>query len=328
MPLIVTPFLSKRKGFTLIELLVVIAIIAILVALLLPAVQQAREAARRSQCKNNLKQFGLAFHSYLDVHRAFPPGTIGSNSQANIACFWLGLLPFIEQTPIFSQYQFVHNGQNSTTNRNLLASLRSNIFFCPSSPLQRYTHITSQVPHAPQPTYAGIAGIVDSRAIQVERGLVNGNGVLPPNKAVKIAEVTDGTSNTIMMGEQSDFGFDTNGTAREMRSSGVFSFTAGSNGNGTPGEATTWNGAHVYQTTCIRYPINHKAYTTNRGLGIGNTSDLTLGGEANKPIQSIHPGGAHVLLCDGSVRFANQNMQFEMFKDLCQRASNQVIGEW
>lgn len=322
---------SHKKGFTLIELLVVIAIIAVLIALLLPAVQQAREAARRSQCKNNLKQIGLAMHNYLDVHRVFPPGGIGwaTGNNNNISNFWLGLLPFIEQTPIFSQYQFKPVGQSIPANQNALATLRSDLFFCPSTPLRRYTPSTNQVPNAPQPTYAGISGIDDARAIQVARGRVNGDGVLPPNKAVKIAEITDGTSNTIMIGEQSDFGFDADGTPREMRSSGVFSIATSCNGNGTPGESTSWSGgAFTYQITTIRYPLNHKKYTTDRTLGIGNTSDLTLGGETNKPIQSIHAGGAHVLLADGAVRFASESMDFDLFKILCQRASNKVAGEW
>lgn len=322
---------SHKKGFTLIELLVVIAIIAVLIALLLPAVQQAREAARRSQCKNNLKQVGLAMHNYLDVHRVFPPGGIGwsTGNNGNISNFWLGLLPFIEQTPIFSQYEFQPIGQNNSNNRNALASLRSNLFFCPSSPLRRYTSTSLQVKNAPQPTYAGISGVDDANAIQVERGRVNGNGVLPPNKAVKIAEITDGTSNTIMIGEQSDFGFSEDGTPREMRSSAIFSLAVSCSGNGTPGERTTWPGGNqTYHMTTVRYPINHKEYTMDRSLGIGNESDQTLAGETNKPVQSIHSGGAHVLMADGSVRFASQSMDFDLFKTLCQRASGNVAGEW
>ncbi|WP_437231009.1 DUF1559 domain-containing protein [Planctomicrobium sp. SH661] len=316
------------RGFTLIELLVVIAIIAVLIALLLPAVQQAREAARRSQCKNNLKQLGLAFHNYVDVHRILPPGGIGTTLQTNISSFWLNLLPFIEQTIIFSKYQFIATAQDSATNQNLMASLRSELFFCPSTPCPRFSKAPAQLANAPQPTYAGIAGVVDSRAISVERGLVNGNGVLPPNKAVKLAEITDGTSNTIMMGEQSDFGYDSNKTPSEMRSGGVFSIVASCNGNGTPGEATTWAGNQTYNMTTIRYPLNHKIYTTDRALGIGNTTPDSAGGETNKPIQSIHAGGAHVLVCDGSVRFASQSIDFDLFKILAQRASNQVPGEW
>ena len=182
--------------------------------------------------------------------------------------------------------------------------------------------------NAPQPTYAGIAGVVGANPISVDRGIVSGNGVLPSNKAVKISEITDGTTNTVMLGEQSDFGFDSANKPIEMRSSAVFSIGVSSNGNGTPGESTTWNGNQTYNITCIRYPLNHKIYTTDRTLGIGNTSPDSAGGETNKPIQSIHAGGAQLLLCDGSVKFASQSISFDLFKNLAQRASNQIVGEW
>jgi prepilin-type N-terminal cleavage/methylation domain-containing protein len=101
---------SKRSGFTLIELLVVIAIIAVLIALLLPAVQQAREAARRSQCKNNLKQIGLALHNYHDMANSFPIGVnssfIGTGGQRWGVSFWTLLLPYLDQAPVYNQFSF------------------------------------------------------------------------------------------------------------------------------------------------------------------------------------------------------------------------------
>src|SRR6056297_2334814 len=94
----------RRAGFTLIELLVVIAIIAILVALLLPAVQQAREAARRSSCKNNLKQLGLAIHNYHDTHSRFPFGYMLDSSNLNVSSFGTQILPFLEQSALWDQW--------------------------------------------------------------------------------------------------------------------------------------------------------------------------------------------------------------------------------
>ena len=106
--------MKKKKGFTLIELLVVIAIIAILIALLLPAVQQAREAARRTQCKNNLKQVGLALHNYHDVALSFPIGSNASNTNSNGdghwgVSWWARILPYADQAPLYNTLQFEGN---------------------------------------------------------------------------------------------------------------------------------------------------------------------------------------------------------------------------
>src|SRR5690606_10195612 len=123
---------QKHKGFTLIELLVVIAIIAILVALLLPAVQQAREAARRSSCKNNLKQLGLALHNYHDTYTLFPQGQfyIEGGSSWHGHSGWVSLLPFLEQNAIYDQWNHnlhVYSGTNSSLRQNKLSA-----FQCPS----------------------------------------------------------------------------------------------------------------------------------------------------------------------------------------------------
>src|SRR5690606_29045010 len=126
---------QRRQGFTLIELLVVIAIIAVLIALLLPAVQQAREAARRSQCKNNLKQLGLAMHNYLDVHGVFPFGQIyfttrpSGATDSRVSWFWM-ILPFVEQSAVYSKLDFTvptYSSPNSSVNTTPMPG-----FYCPS----------------------------------------------------------------------------------------------------------------------------------------------------------------------------------------------------
>ena len=125
----------SRRGFTLIELLVVIAIIAILVALLLPAVQQAREAARRSSCKNNMKQLGLALHNYHDVHSCFPPGSFGNANSSRATNWRASILPFIEQGPAYDQINFEtgsfwgHSGPFS--GNVVLQTLRVETYVCP-----------------------------------------------------------------------------------------------------------------------------------------------------------------------------------------------------
>lgn len=138
---------TNRRGFTLIELLVVIAIIAILIALLLPAVQQAREAARRSQCRNNLKQIGLALHNYHDNYNAFPPGALAMNvttgvayklgdaepSRSNVGGGWgwsTFILPFIDQAPLYSSLN--PNGNNFPLNPTALTRTILPVYICPS----------------------------------------------------------------------------------------------------------------------------------------------------------------------------------------------------
>ena len=123
---------TPRPGFTLIELLVVIAIIAILVALLLPAVQQAREAARRTQCKNNLKQIGIALHSYHDVYKTFPPAYIPDEDGKPMHSWRVLILPFIEQQALYEQYDF--NEPWDGPNNSQLANVVISVYQCPSSP--------------------------------------------------------------------------------------------------------------------------------------------------------------------------------------------------
>ena len=148
---------SKRSGFTLIELLVVIAIIAILVALLLPAVQQAREAARRSSCKNNLKQMGLALHNYHDTYRVFPPGNVIKSHHSTA---FLHMLPQLEMGNVYDQLDFAPNiafwfgHPNAAVNRPALDGTKVPAYFCPSSPLpdtknQGCSSCTGGVPECP-----------------------------------------------------------------------------------------------------------------------------------------------------------------------------------
>src|SRR5947207_281778 len=129
----------RRLGFTLIELLVVIAIIAVLVALLLPAVQQAREAARRSQCKNNLKQIGLALHNYLDAYTKFPIGSANTQPGGWGSPLWVAILPYIDEAPRYNKWDFntAQTGwiDGNANNGALVNGKKMGKWFCPSSPL-------------------------------------------------------------------------------------------------------------------------------------------------------------------------------------------------
>lgn len=193
----------RARGFTLIELIVVIAVIAVLVALLLPSVQQARETARRSQCINNLKQFGLAFNSYHDVHNVFPPGEIHGDSSGivhaeawghhigNWACF---LFPYLDLATVYNQLDFEANPQYTPTNRRML-QLRIAVHLCPSDPFDGLT----------EPWGGGNARIMHyfavSHSSEIEHNTHPMNGIFYNDSKVGFRLVRDGTSNTAMLAE-------------------------------------------------------------------------------------------------------------------------------
>lgn len=184
---------NRKRGFTLIELLVVIAIIAILIALLLPAVQQARESARRSQCKNNLKQWGIALHNYHDAHSAFPMG----KSALRHWTFRSMLLPFVDQVPLYEQVDFEFHPHcfdyalatfPDTPTDDVLS-----LYLCASDPMSGRISSGPLGDHAPG-AYLGIRG--DSAVPGVY------NGALYTDSATRFRDLTDGTSNTLILGER------------------------------------------------------------------------------------------------------------------------------
>lgn len=216
---------SRKRGFTLIELLVVIAIIAILIALLLPAVQQAREAARRSQCKNNLKQLGLALHNYHDTHRVFPPAAINPGSlncssvyaQDNIlnhTCFQM-MLPFLDQAPLYNLYNWSipsgpakhsscsHTAPATTSNQFSVIDSNLGVFLCPSdpgTPKGTDTGGTYYSNGAHRTSYGVAANQYDSsKTASFQDDTYATKAALGLNGSAKISSITDGSSNTILL---------------------------------------------------------------------------------------------------------------------------------
>jgi prepilin-type N-terminal cleavage/methylation domain-containing protein len=332
----------RRRGFTLIELLVVIAIIAILIALLLPAVQQAREAARRTQCKNNLKQIALALHNYNDVYNTFP---IGNNANGWGVSFWVGLLPYVEQGNVFSQMSFdgpsagYTGGGATAPNPGQLINgplVRGKVFqflACASSPLPTLKDtgggIQTQIAN-----YAGIAGAVDDAPGGVffnstgspqlnsdnccscpVQGVHARGGVLVAIKAVKFADITDGTSNVMAVSEQSDF-------AKNAASQNVVITNNHGWMMGTSGLSETTNQRHFNLTT-VRYPPNAvKAVGGSVLPGVCNNDG------ANNGLYSPHTGGVQCALADGSARFISENIDLVTLKRLATRNDGQVLGEF
>ncbi|MCA8986082.1 MAG: DUF1559 domain-containing protein [Planctomycetaceae bacterium] len=285
--------LRQRRGFTLIELLVVIAIIAILVALLLPAVQQAREAARRSSCKNNLKQIGLALHNYHDTHRVFPPSSIrGRDTTTGAECgngFSWGalLLPFLEEAAVY-------DGLNPTigiftgSNKTFIQSLAAFDFaLCPSDserPKVRTANGTADANYMssiPCTSYYGSAGAFNNWGDNGNNKLAGGILVMDPSKPCTMGSIKDGTSNTIAVGEKSGSVW------------GGGSWLGYNHGTQVQCVGTDFvNGPDWYLCYAL-YPISNK-------LPVPSQSSNRFGSE--------HDGGAQFLMGDGAVRFISENV--------------------
>lgn len=306
---------NVRRGFTLIELLVVIAIIAVLIALLLPAVQQAREAARRSQCKNNLKQIGLAMHNYHDVFNLFPPGYVAkiprniTSSEKSLWAWGAFILPYVDQAPLYNTLQ-VGNVLLETQMTNNLAACQTPLsaFRCPSDvgpALNNYTDAmfpSSVVTNWYNANVQNVAGttlpIATSNYVMASNPGVSTTPPVDPtgsagaalgvgfqNSNVGTRDITDGTSNVILVGERawSHHGL-TYGAGTVLGFSAAVCDASGS--------------------------ANVKAAGMNV-LGIQcNAINSTLSNSHDRRgFSSPHVGGAHFVLCDGSVRFISENIQ-------------------
>lgn len=308
------------SGFTLIELLVVIAIIAVLIALLLPAVQQAREAARRSQCKNNLKQIALALHNYHDSMNVLPPGAINPGVQTlgglpytstcSTDCrntpFTLMLLPYLDQAPLYNQLNFnlamggaqrSGTGPDASVNGAVFANTNLNVFACPTD-----------VKYADPRTVAGNAhyAITNGRRTSYwfpaidrleDRGLTwssdtSGNrAMFGINGAARLTDIKDGTSNTMMLSE-------------------------------TP-----------FQKNYIDYGPYWNAWNYTSGVEFGQIINSKAGSSGCKCPNawgggSAHVGGMHYAKADGSVGFLSENAAFTIVQGLVTISKQEILGEY
>lgn len=289
----------SRRAFTLIELLVVIAIIAILIGLLLPAVQKVREAAARMKCSNNLKQIGLGLHNYHDTNGTFPAGYYNSGTFCYTG-WQLQLLPYLEQQNLWNQsYAWLKAHQYQTdTNSFPAAGFNMAMFVCPSNtrqPTYVYGGVTYELT-----SYMGCAGTTSNFP-------VSGDGVLYCNSKVRLTDITDGTSETIAVGE------------RPVTGDMYFGWGFSPYGYGA-GDGDTVLGSK--DSTLAVYMGD---LSTNIGLQTPRQPNTTAEIDGAH-YWSFHTGGANFLYCDGSVHFLSYSAG-SVFPMLCTRSTGEVFTQ-
>lgn len=308
------PRTPRRSAFTLIELLVVIAIIAILVGMLLPAVQKVRESASRSRCQNNLAQIAKALHNYESAKGRLPAGAdINPTTQcAGADCrgngMWIALLPYIEQDNVVANYDFfASSGWNTPPNNTAIGANPIKIYVCASD--------KDWSAYPTRRTYFGVAG---GKTLMSHgwRGDVYFDGIFNINRSKTMLEITDGTSNTLAVGENT-----------HRAKWGIVNY-----GDGVLGGPTAWNSG----SACVKTPnacadVNQSYGRDVRNLKYPlNTRIATIADDMDNdlPFSSGHIGGTHFLFADGHVAFIGNAVDMTTLRNLSTYNGGEVLGEY
>ena len=318
----------QRRGFTLVELLVVIAIIGILVALLLPAVQAAREAARRMQCSNHLHQLGIGLHNYVNTHGAFPMNRTGKTLHNWSALSMIA--PYIEQTNMYNRLDFRAYPYTTVTGAGTVADGSVNlpaaqtviaIYLCPSDP----AGVINPDGLAPTNYLFNVgSGLVNYGSIRTSASGVAPDGIAYEASGIRFADIVDGTSHTLAVGESTKgiggglapFAGDVR--RQHMRGSSIFpACNAGPTSKVWYGDrGDKWiSGSFPHGAmTFFLSPNSQKADCLS-----GNSTQALMGP------RSYHPGGVHALFCDGHVAFLSDSLATDTMRAMASRAGREVL---
>jgi prepilin-type N-terminal cleavage/methylation domain-containing protein/prepilin-type processing-associated H-X9-DG protein len=354
---------ARRRGFTLVELLVVIAIIAVLIALLLPAVQKVREAANRSQCQNNLKQIGLALHSYESAYARLPPNSVpmtGSTSTAFGDRYgWPVLvLPYLEQQQLFLTVDMSKRYFDPAN--EAAASTRVKSYVCPSADITREGYelttnggatrryfpgdTTGGTPptwprkNAGLTDYANVGSISKTLNLNVNAAAplsdAARNGVIPSSTTVtaaRFADVTDGTSQTLMVGEIANRP-QVWQKGRHIRTVGDPARKGMNTTAGAPGdEASITGGTWISDLKGMVIDGSDPDGKSGNDVSVvtsgGYYGPCTMNCSNDNELYGLHPGGTNGLFADGSVRFLRESLTIATLAALCTKAGGETVDD-
>ena len=320
----------RRCGFTLVELLVVIAIIAILIALLLPAVQAARETARRAQCQNNLKQMGLALHNYHTANNVFPPGSNFVSRSEGGQTMYTAIFPYIEQTALYDQMlhdKYLYN-INRTDPQAIVANTPVAMYLCPSSPCAPTQNLFAPAGNGSgyndhgMMDYLGIAGSGRYVWKPGGGGKCAGDGTFcyvsnfGGKCVVDVGDILDGTSNTMGVGEYA------------CMTTGQMMNQYRGRGEGETPHILGEDGMHwQYTVRTVAVTPNSRYFFNKNGVSDGHPANVH-GRLNDSSLHSQHPSGINILLMDGAVRFLSDYVDLTTFQNMADRADGNPLGPY